>query len=351
MRIGLICRADNGGLGAQTHDFYRNMNPAKTLVIDISHLTGFENHLERYPDAKVHKGFLDNEAIEWITDNVDVIFTIEIPYNYALFETARRKGVKTFLQYNYEFLDYMREPELPYPDVLMAPSHWNFGKVLEKFGSKAIVDYLPVPVDRTIFKYRKREQAKTFIHVAGHTLYEDRNGTEIVIEALNYLKKGAKIIIYSQHDLGIPKEKIGKFPQYELEIREGDFKYRDELYKEGDVLIFPRRYGGLSLQLNEAMSSGIVPIMTDVMPQNTMLKQELLLAPIHIKPIQTRGADIDCYGVDPRLVALKIDEMTGQRIGYLSDWCNKEAEKISWETMKPKYERFFEEVCRGVQAD
>ena len=40
MKLGLIARADNTGLGMQTWEFYRAMKPEKTLVVDISAMNG-----------------------------------------------------------------------------------------------------------------------------------------------------------------------------------------------------------------------------------------------------------------------------------------------------------------------
>ena len=51
MKLGLIARMDNTGLGVQTTEFYKNMYPDKTMVVDISHLNGTKQYPERYPDA------------------------------------------------------------------------------------------------------------------------------------------------------------------------------------------------------------------------------------------------------------------------------------------------------------
>ena len=100
MRLGLIARADNTGLGHQTWELYRHLNPHKTLVVDISHLKGNQLFPERYPDAKVVKGFPTVDDFAEFLDDLDVVFTCEIPYGYVLFELAEDMGVKTNLQCN-----------------------------------------------------------------------------------------------------------------------------------------------------------------------------------------------------------------------------------------------------------
>jgi hypothetical protein len=42
--------------------------------------------------------------MDWLSDDVDLIFVCETPLNYCLFEKAEAKGVPVVLQYNYEFL-------------------------------------------------------------------------------------------------------------------------------------------------------------------------------------------------------------------------------------------------------
>ena len=38
MRLGIIARRDNTGLGYQTKDYYDHLKPVKTMVIDLSKL-------------------------------------------------------------------------------------------------------------------------------------------------------------------------------------------------------------------------------------------------------------------------------------------------------------------------
>ncbi|MGW8178315.1 MAG: hypothetical protein ACWGQW_06055 [bacterium] len=51
MRVGLIARADKTGLGIQTYEFYKQMNPDKVMVVDLSHCSGQSPDMSLYPDA------------------------------------------------------------------------------------------------------------------------------------------------------------------------------------------------------------------------------------------------------------------------------------------------------------
>jgi len=350
MRLGIIARADNGGLGVQTLELSRNLNPTKVLIMDISVHNGQKNYFERYDfcenktihQSKIGEDLLTKQVIdEWI-DGLDVVLTCEIPYNYYLFEACRAKGIKTVLQYNWEFLDYTKRPALPKPDLFLAPSEWHIEDMKEMFPN---VKFLPVPINRKACPFRRITKVKTFIHVAGVKLYEDRNGTEIVFKAIPMVRSDVKFIIYTQH--AIEQELLDLVKDDpRVEIRTEAENYCD-CWKEGDVTILPRRYGGLSLQLNEAMSSGMIPITTKVDPQRRFVHLFSLIEPSGSKKIQTRGTEIDCYDINPATLADRIDLMangTESYIEYLNNFSDEYAQSISWDTLKPAYIEILEKL-------
>ena len=55
MKLGLMARADQRGLGRMTHGFYRHMHPDRVLVVREpgSEERGFSPNLALYPDAQV----------------------------------------------------------------------------------------------------------------------------------------------------------------------------------------------------------------------------------------------------------------------------------------------------------
>ena len=325
--------------GNQTEEFFKHIQCEKVLLIDISQRDGKGHFPQRYQNAKQLKqckGFPKGEEMKWITDGVDLIFTCEIPYNYILFQFAKNKGIKTILNYNWEFLDYLRNPEYPMPDMLLNPSTWHLEKTKKLFSEKCKVEHLPFPVNREVLPFEKKTKAKTFIHIAGYQLFEDRNGTESLIQSLPHIQnKDIKIIIYSQHEL--PKIEDKRVVVLELNI-----KNYWELYEEGDVLILPRRYGGQSLQLNEAMSRGMIPLMPNMDPQNSFLCNDNMFE-VTTKTIRTR-AEIDCAIINPHILANSIDKlanMNTEKIQTLSYFSDIYADTISWANMKEKYINLF----------
>ena len=329
-RLGLIARADNTGLGIQTKEFYDHMKPTKTLVVDISALTGYANDFSRYPDATIAQGFeVDNAVYKEFLKDLDVVFTVEAAYNHALYTHARQMGVKSVCQYNFEFLGELENRELPRPDLYLAPSPWRMEEV-KVLGVP--VKYLHVPVNRELFPFKLHTQAKKFLHIAGHTTASDRNGTAILLDALPFIKSDVEITIRTQAALPRP------YTDHRLKIIREDTPNYQDLYQGEDVLLLPRRYGGLSLQLNEALSLGMVPIMTDVAPQNEFLDPDLLIMPTRFETIMGK-ATIDVASCTPEALAEKIDWLASVNIQHYSRQSDKLASERSWHSMKPQYEK------------
>lgn len=345
MRIGLIGRADFTGLGIQTHEFYKHMHPHKTLVVDLQHLNQQQNDLSRYPGSPIlrYTPYPDTltsdpiavSAINDFLDDLDIVFTCETPYDYHLFREARRRGVATVLQYNFELFDHIPEPRLPQPDLFMAPSLWRYVDV--KFKNKI---FLPVPVDRTRFRPSIRSHAKTFVHVGGTPAMEDRNGTQLVLDAWPHVKHDATLRIYTQ----ISRYRV-RDPR--VDMRRGIVMDQSEFY-DADVMIMPRKFGGLCLPLNEALSCAMPVVMSDLSPQNEFLPDQTLVPAKHVKGVMAKTM-IDVYECNPQELAAKVDELfESELIPTLSQRSDRIAGQISWERMAPMYERAFECVVAGV---
>lgn len=364
MKLGLVARADNSGLGVQTLEFYKNMQPAKTMVVDIGKLNGNKSYPERYPDAQYIQGFPTPNDIESFLEGLDVVFIAESAYTPYLYTRAAELGVKTAVQYNYEFFDWF-VGNTPVPDMLIAPSRWHYAEVdafvndlNARTGSKVKHCYLHCPVNREALPKREISAARTFLHVAGRSAAHDRNGTETVIDASRFLKSAAQIVIHFQGEQGLPHQATSSIADYaqrlaangdeeKVTIEQIDFKDYHEVYTQGDVLLLPRRYGGNCLPLNEALSTGMPAIMTDISPNDQFLPKGWLL-PATIVNQFTPRTTVTVYGSDPKALAAKIDwfyDMIPPEFREQSAQAEKIADCISWAKMKPKYLKAFEELC------
>lgn len=360
MRLGLIARADNSGLGIQTWEFYKHMKPAKTLVVDLSDLNGNKQFPERYPDnATFASGLLNTGTIIEFLQDLDVVFVAEAPYNYYLYARAREMGIKTAVQYNYEFFDWFSFPWYPMPDMLIAPSFWHYDEVDQFCRENNILHtYLHCPVNRELLPYREKSQFKTFLHNAGRSAAYDRNGTETVIDAARFSVSDAKFLIKFQGEQGLGHQSTSTIddyrrraegiPEEKLEIRVIETPDYWNNYDEGDVMLLPRRYGGNCLPLNEALSTGMPVIMPSISPNNEFLPAEWQLPAGKVGEFMPR-TKIDIFGIDPVALAAKVDVLANyddNAARMESHKADKLADKISWDMLHATYVAALEYLCR-----
>lgn len=307
MKIGIVVRSDNTGLGNQTRELTQMLNPNKIMLIDSSSFNHNQQHPEWYRGYNVStiKGIPNNMQIKRFLQGLDVVISCETFYNNDFIALARRMGVKTILQYNYELFDNLENPNMFLPDVLVAPSLWNFDVVKNKFGDVAQVVHMPPPTNGSKFdKVREvnlSKDHKRILHIGGKKALMDRNGTETVIEMLKYSTADYELVIKTQSKLDIECD------DPRLIIDTGNPDSVQDLYSGYDAMILPRRYAGLSLPMNEALLSGLPVFMTDISPNNILLPSEWLVESSVICQAQTKTT-IDVYGANPQKLAKMIDD-------------------------------------------
>jgi glycosyltransferase involved in cell wall biosynthesis len=346
LRLGLIARADNSGLGTQCWGYARNLNPVKVLVIDVSHFHNNTSHAnkatyrDRYPDAQFYCGWRPPETLlaEFL-DGLDCVLTAECAYNNELYTLAKAMGVKVVLAPNYEFLDTTARP-----DVWAMPSLWHFDDV--PFSNKI---HLPVPIETDRFADRTPtgyETATDFLHLVGRPAAHDRNGTPDLLQALQYVTAEVTVTIKCQ-DVSYVPQLLNRFRVPEnvtLVVDSTDVEnYWDNYH--GDVLLMPRRFGGLCLPVNEALGAGMPVIMPDIAPNNSWLPSDWLVPATHAGTFKAKQ-HIDIYSVDHRAYAAKIDALAGDPGLYTK--AKTEAlelrEQYSWNKLRPTYLRTLQEL-------
>jgi hypothetical protein len=308
VRLGIIARSDNTGLGNQTRELVKMLNPNKILLIDSSHFNGNEQHPEWYSEYNVTTtkyGMASKEEASEFLDGLDVVISCEIFYHNSFITMAKKRKVKTILQYNYEFLDYLVNPDVELPDILVAPSLWNFEDVVKKFSDRAKVIHLPPPTSVDLFLNAKNinisKTHKKILHIGGKAAVKDRNGTNTVVEMLNYSKADYELVIKSQNPLNI------KCNDPRLTIDTYNPETRESLYEGYDAMILPRRYAGLCLPMNEALLASLPVFMTNISPNNSILPEQWLVDSKKIDRLMTRTM-LDVYEGDPKMLAKLVDD-------------------------------------------
>lgn len=338
MRLGIIARSDNTGLGNQTRELVYMLNPTKIMLINSTSFNRNKQHPEWYNGYDLHpvRGFPKHGDITSFLRGLDVVLTCETFYSNQFIDLARRVGVKTVLQYNYEYLDHLNRSDFALPDVFLGPSLWNFDHMTELFGSKTNVTYLPPPTDHTLFnKVRENNLSKNhnrILHIGGKAASEDRNGTKSVIDMLKYSEEDFQVVVRTQTPLDI------KCDDPRLVIDNTDSESREDMYDGFDAMILPRRYAGLCLPMNEALMSGLPVFMTDISPNNKILPQEWLVKSNKIGILKTRAV-LDVHAADPKSLARMVDDYMKQKSKIVE---KKQAFEIAMnnfaaENLKQKY--------------
>lgn len=341
MRLGMMLWSSPTGLGYQGRNYAKHLEPTKILLNDLSNYNQMPTNHDWYPDARIAKGIPTNEDMEWLTDDVDTILIVETPLNFQLYDIARRKGVKTIQIYNYEFLDFFENPLWPKPDLFAAPTSW--GKPHVETLGVPIVD-LPLPIDPTFCEPRNIVSCETFIHIVGLPAVHDRNGTLAFIQAANMLGNKFRYKIFYQtpkdRDRTLSFEPIlealrtARVPIEQI----ADTENNQDIYAQGDVLVLPRRYGGLCLPMLEALSAGMPVIMTDIQPNYDILPEQWLCRTRKTGYFWTRH-NIDLYDaeiLDLHNTMLRFAEPTYMEKQNVK--ARQIAQDLTWDHLKPYYD-------------
>lgn len=307
MRLGIIARCDNTGLGNQTRELVKMLNPHKILLIDsysFNNNKQYPHWYDGYDVIKTIKGMPRMKEVLAFLDEVDVVISCETFYHLDFVDIARKRNIKTILQYNYELFGNMVNPEWSLPDILLSPSIWNMDIVEKKFGSKCKVYHLPPPTDTSLFNVARENNIskthKRILHIAGKKAAKDRNGTNTVVEMLKHSSADYELVIATQ----TPLDFINKDSR--LKINKDNVRNREDLYNGYDAMVLPRRYAGLCLPMNEALISGLPVFMTDISPNNQILPSDWLIHSNKIGEFKTKSM-VDIYEADAIKLGNTID--------------------------------------------
>lgn len=306
--IGAIVLSTQQGLGYLAKAFYDHKVVEKVLIKTHTSRT---NHPNWFPNGKI----LSHENYEWFFEGLTSIIYFEEPFEWNLIPEARKRGIKNVFMPMYECT---RNP-MPYePDLILAPSALDYEFYKNKNCTQVIV-----PVD---VKWKQREKALVFVHNAGNGGLAGRNGTKELLEAMQYVKSPIKLIVRSQ----IP---ITEYQDPRIEYRIGTF---EDIWSEGDVFVFPEKFNGLSLPLQEAYASGMMIMCGNRFPMSTWLPTEPLI-PVQGYKKERNSIEFDSAIIDPKDIAKTIDEWYGKDITEFSKQGHIWGKKNHWRNLKKEY--------------
>lgn len=279
------------------------------MVIDIGHLarhprhSNKTSHRDRYPDGDFNFNWNPTDSrIERFLTGLDVVLGAETFYNPNIYRIAQRLGVRTVLALNWEFMDERAEP-----DLWAAPSLWHYDDIPQP------KQHLPVPIATDRFTPRELPDVATHIlHIVGRPAVHDRNGTHDLLAALQYIDTDITVTIKCQQP-GYVAALLQQFgiavpPHITLNIDHTKVENYWDNYQHGDLLVMPRRYGGLCLPVNEALGAGMPVLMPDISPNNTWLPQEWMIPATRQGTFNAKQT-ITYYSVEHVALANRINQL------------------------------------------
>lgn len=328
----MIARTDERGLGRQTHEFWRHMPCTAALVVDMGDLAGgFTQHKDRYPDDFTvtyrDGGLHPIDTVHEFCDAVDVIYSAETTYQTDFCDIARSHGARTAVHVNPEFFRWATDRAMAPADMWWAPTPWRLNRLPR--GTTVV----PVPVADDLHG-RLRADGTSVLHTIGRRAMADRNGTRTVAAALRDVQAPITFTVTTQD------ERLPFTWNHGSEIRTipGGVEHHADLYELGDVLVLPRRYGGLCLPAQEAMACGLVVVMGNCPPQNECWP--VVTVPGRFgRALRTQAGPVRLFDTDSRLLGETIDRLASSpdEMAEASQRSLDWAAKNTWSALTPRY--------------
>lgn len=336
MNIGALIRTEARGLGIQSQAFQRHMN-AKPLLIDIPNRSAkfCPADWTLYPDvprARVGAGWQLPELLvrKWL-ENLDVVWTAETFYDDRFADWAREAGAATVIHANPEFVTRnLRGYGFGRPSRWWSATNWRLDRM------PAGTEVMPWPAE--VGEQTERHGGRCrFLFVGGRTAMGDRNGLGVLLEALGMLVEPCEVTICSQ-DRAV-RVVAPDHVQVSVLGNQSTLPYVDH-----DVLVMPRRYGGLCLPVIEAMGHGLAVLMPDV-PPNLASWPVASFRPSGWTKLNMAGGEVEVATFDPVVIAGAMDAFADvdHRWAWQDEavrwaWGNR------WEVVGPRWAERMKEI-------
>jgi hypothetical protein len=378
MNISAIVRADNGGLGTLSRMFADFLPGGFHRTASIARHEGEAYHGRFGAQNRVVTDGLTPELIEWLCRGSDALLTFECWYGAEVPAMARALGCKTVLVPMVECCPTCGSG-LEATNLVVCPSLLDHEEMRDHTpGLKgAVKTFLPIPFDTQRIAFRQRERAELFLHHQGHGGIDGRNGTQQVLDAWQYVKSPARLVVKRQ-----PSAAAVRVPADErIAVIESDVPDYWQLWEDaahhsrltphfkGDVFLHPHRWDGLSLPIQEACAAGL-PVMTtgywpfcdgEASGQATTHDSPLTTHQTGWLPPSNQALamgverttrrricrEFSAHETSPRTIAAAVDALYGRNICQASADVRATAELWSWKRLGPVWARLFEDLAAG----
>jgi len=337
VKVGVVARADNRGLGNVTWEAARHLAPEGILVVQMSGAQQFGGwHPDRFTDLAPRvavarfdgHGFVNEVEVRQWLEGLDVIYTAETAYDWRLIEWAHDQSVGTVVHVMPEFFKHTLLPGLPKPRAWWAPTPWR----LDKLPPDTRLVPVPVALDRFPDAYEPYTGGPLrVLHPAGKLAMGDRNGTRLLLAVLRRARRPMEVTILSQD---------GAVPAYRqtsravtLNVVQGDRPHYWDGYYGHHLCVIPRQYGGLCLPAQEAAAAGLPLLMTDCEPNRSFYPAALLPAQLH-GAVGTPAGPVALYRPDTGRMGAILESIGETELADLAWQSFAWAQSHSWEALR-----------------
>lgn len=261
--------ANNSGLGMMTQDLLKQFQFNVHLILPGDDKGTFPT-LSNATHQILSPSWRPPDAIlNTFLDLCDVVVLIESDFNSDVVKKAKLAGKRVVMLPMWEWFNAEKYAGA---DLYLCISQKCFDFI--PFSNKV---YLPWPLDTDRFVFRERGYPPnlTFVHNAGFGGMHYRKGTLEVLKAFHAMHlPDTTLLLRSQR----PPETYGhdatkilsRDPRIIWETQ--DFPNNADMYSVGDVFLYPARFDGQALVVEEAMACGFPVFTTDAPPMNELFE-------------------------------------------------------------------------------
>jgi hypothetical protein len=342
VKAGVLVRAELRGLGVQSRAVADALPADRVLWVEPRPASWTQ-----HPDLFAHhdvthtvwrRGWLDEKTTRRWLDGLTVVYTAETPYDPRLPDWCDAAGCALVRHANPEQLG-QDEIEAAGSTVWWAATPWRLEHLPP--GTRVV----PMPVDPPPQVSPNLSGPVRFVHSMGHYAEGDRAGTQVVADAVRRLEWPCRVDVFCQdRQLRVPF----KAPDgVDLRVRTRGVADRWEQFAGADVLVLPRRYGGLSLPTLEALAAGLVVVMPDC-PPNTVWPGPKVQVD-GWRRVRMRCGRVDVCDPSPVHLAKIINGLARypERVDRWKAESRAWAEANTWDALRPLW---LDELSRATQA-
>lgn len=343
MRLGVLARIEVArGIAIQTRSFIENMPVSDILKVVVHPIHGDID--DPWPTAQA-VGFgqdqptLDERVVREFLRRNDIVFSVETVYDWRLTQWAREEGTKVVVQGNPEFY---RHGQPKGPTKLQQPDEW-WWPTTWRMGFLPAGPLMPCPMPGRPFQPEQPAidgWPLRVLHVIGKRAWKDRNGTEIFLQAMRNVTEPVHATIYTI-DGELPE--LPRCPNVTWSAHPHGVDDRWEMYRDQDVLVLPRKFGGNCLPALEAQSCGVAVMMPECSPNDE--HAQILTKVSHSEQASLQCGPVQMAIADPYSVAEALDHLARHRstLHALQEAAYRNVGR--WEQWRPRYLTRLEHLC------